>query len=639
MTIRFKLLSCILALVSVLAMVGGVGYFASAVSDAKSYTIVVDRVVPLQQLKRVADAYAVSIVDTSHKVRAGSLSWEQGASNLKSALAAIAVDWAAYAATQMTGEENGLAAEVVASMAAAVEPMARLGTIFVTQDHDGLAQFCEKTLYPVIDPISERIGSLIDLQGRVALQEYSAAHALNQTIVGIFIALGALSLVVVVIGGYTTIQTVGNSLAKLESATRKIADGQFDTLVPFPTRRDEIGRMARAVEVFRVNGLKFRELTDAEAARVVSDKQARQQMLLELQRAFGLVVDAAVAGDFSSRVSDRFPDAELNALAISVNDLVETVERGLGETTKVLTALANTDLTVRMTGEYRGAFAKLKADANRVADNLARIVGQLGQTSHALKGAMDDMLAGADDLSQRTTKQAAALEETSAAMEQLATGVSTGAERANDAARSAQLLTTTAEEGGRVIGEATDAMVRISTSSTAISDIIRLIDDIAFQTNLLALNASVEAARAGDAGNGFAVVAVEVRRLAQSAAGASSEVKMLIEQSSKEVTSGTKLVEDAAKRLTEILTVAHRTSALMTAMAADSQEQATAIVEVNLAVRQMDEMTQRNATLVEQTNAAIEQTEARAQELDSIVRVFTVEKRVERERPIRAAIA
>ena len=174
------------------------------------------------------------------------------------------------------------------------------------------------------------------------------------------------------------------------------------------------------------------------------------------------------------------------------------------------------------------------------------------------------------------------------------------------------------------MSQANQAMERISASSAKISNIIGMIDDIAFQTNLLALNASVEAARAGEAGKGFAVVAVEVRRLAQNAAEASSEVKALIEQSGEEVAGGTRLVAAAAGKLNDMLDAIKTNAAQMQDIARDSREQASSIEEVNTGVRQMDEMTQHNAALVEQTNAAIEQTEARAAELDRIVDVFTL---------------
>jgi methyl-accepting chemotaxis protein len=175
------------------------------------------------------------------------------------------------------------------------------------------------------------------------------------------------------------------------------------------------------------------------------------------------------------------------------------------------------------------------------------------------------------------------------------------------------------------MSEANDSMERISASSSKISNIIGMIDDIAFQTNLLALNASVEAARAGDAGKGFAVVAVEVRRLAQTAANASSEVKSLIEQSTHEVRTGSRLVSDAGEKLATMLEGVKENAALIDGIAQASQEQAAAIVQVGTAVRQMDVMTQHNAALVEETNAAIEQTETQASELDHIVEIFVLE--------------
>jgi methyl-accepting chemotaxis protein len=323
-------------------------------------------------------------------------------------------------------------------------------------------------------------------------------------------------------------------------------------------------------------------------------------------------------------VAANFPDSEINNLAGSVNALLETVDGAVRETGDVLAALAAADLTQRMAGSYEGAFAKLSDSANTVADRFSDIVGQLKKTSFDLKTATGEILSGANDLSERTTRQAATIEQTSAAMEQLAQTVLANADRASGASNNAAEVTSAAEDGGAVMRLANDAMGRITESSGMISNIIGLIDDIAFQTNLLALNASVEAARAGEAGNGFAVVAVEVRRLAQSAAKASADVKSLIEQSATEVSGGTRLVADAAGKLEAMLDALRRNRVLLEGIAQQSREQASSIEEVNTAVRQMDEMTQHNAALVEETNAAIEQTEAQAVELDRIVAVFTV---------------
>jgi methyl-accepting chemotaxis protein len=348
--------------------------------------------------------------------------------------------------------------------------------------------------------------------------------------------------------------------------------------------------MAAAVQVFKENAIQVAELNAAEVVRTGQTRERSAAMALLVQE-LGSVVDAAVDGDFSQRISATFKDADLTGVATSVNNLVATVDRGLAETGDVLAALARTDLTQQVQGDYRGAFAKLKADTNAVVDNLTNVVGQLRHTSGSLKTATGEILAGANDLAERTTKQASAIEETSAAMEQLANTVTDNARRAEQASAKARIVATTADQTGQVMTRSNEAMERISSSSAKISNIIGLIDDIAFQTNLLALNASVEAARAGDAGKGFAVVAVEVRRLAQSAASASSDVKELIEQSTGEVNSGSKLVAEATQKLVSMLADVRESAELTQGISEATRDQSSAITEVTTAIRQMDEMT------------------------------------------------
>ena len=380
-------------------------------------------------------------------------------------------------------------------------------------------------------------------------------------------------------------------------------------------------------------------LAEAAAQAGEQSAQARSVMMKQLRHAFGRVVDAARDGDLSQRVEADFADGELNALAGSVNSLVETVEHGISETGSVLAALARTDLTKRMSGTYKGAFAELQRDTNALADRLTEIVAELQETSGLLKTATNEMLSGANDLSDRTSRQAATIEQTSASVEMLASTVAENARRASAASAHAGAMSKTAQDSGEVMVEASAAMERITASSSRITNIIGVIDDIAFQTNLLALNASVEAARAGEAGRGFAVVAVEVRRLAQSAAQASSEVKQLIEQSSREVEGGTKLVANVADKLLTVLAGIKETAAALNQIDRASQEQAGAIREVSTAVRQMDETTQQNAALVEEMNAAIEQTEGQANHLDDLVGVFrtAVEVGFQHQRRARAA--
>jgi methyl-accepting chemotaxis protein len=200
---------------------------------------------------------------------------------------------------------------------------------------------------------------------------------------------------------------------------------------------------------------------------------------------------------------------------------------------------------------------------NQTIDRLNHIVSGLSDSASSLRTATAEIMSGTSDLADRTSRQAAAVEETSAAMEQLSSTVTDNAKRATVAREASLEVSGNARDAGTAIGNANSAMERIATSSGRISNIIGLIDDIAFQTNLLALNASVEAARAGEAGKGFAVVAVEVRRLAQSAAQASAEVKVLIEQSASEVTGGTKLVSEATERVNRVVDGIYRSTELV----------------------------------------------------------------------------
>ncbi|MCW5722506.1 MAG: hypothetical protein KIS86_15315 [Devosia sp.] len=367
------------------------------------------------------------------------------------------------------------------------------------------------------------------------------------------------------------------------------------------------------------------EMLAEEVEHATQERRAeRARTMSQLEEDFNRVVDAAIHGEFSGRISTRYDDQALANLAASINRLLETVGASIGETGRVLAALANSDLTVRMTGRYHGAFATLQNDTNGVAEQLEGVMASLRTALIALRGATGDILSGANDLSERTSKQAATIEETSAAMEQFAGAMTENAQRARHADANTQAVSRTARDGGAVMNKATEAMERITSSSAKISNIIGLIDDIAFQTNLLALNASVEAARAGEAGKGFAVVAVEVRRLAQSAAQASADVKALIEQSAGEIGAGAKLVNEAAGKLDAIVEGVDANTALMEEIARDSSAQAAAIDAVTHAVRQLDEMTQRNAALVDETNRAIAQTEMQAGDIERAVSGFKI---------------
>lgn len=424
-------------------------------------------------------------------------------------------------------------------------------------------------------------------------------------------------------------RSIEQPITRISSVMRQIADGAHALEVPFLARGDEVGDMARAVDVFRQNGLRIVSMSEEEHRAEGRRRDERAAMMRQLQEAFGEVVESAVNGDFSHRVLADFADGELNKLSSQVNALLETVDRGLAETGEVLGAIAETDLTRRVNGEFRGAFNQLKRDTNTVAQRLAETVTQLRIMSMGIKNATGELMSASLDLSQRTIRQAGAVEETSASMSQLAAAVLEHAGAAESASMKGRSARQRAEEGGDIMRSATSAMERILASSDKIANIVGVIDDIAFQTNLLALNASVEAARAGDAGKGFAVVAVEVRRLAQSAATAAADIKGLIQESSSQVRGGSALVDQASGTIVQLQAEVKESEGLAADIALQSREQSSAIAEALTVVRQLDEMTQQNSALVEQTNAAVEQTRAQAEELDRIVGMFNLPEHVE----------
>ncbi len=343
---------------------------------------------------------------------------------------------------------------------------------------------------------------------------------------------------------------------------------------------------------------------------------------LQSEAEVAAVVDAARNGDFSARLSLEGKDGFVRDIALGLNQVSAVVEESTSEFARALSAVAGGDLTVRVDSAYRGKFAELKSSINDTVDRLSTTVRTIQVTSADVGLAAREINMGADDLSKRTEEQASSLEETAATTEQLAASVKASAQASKDAAAIANDAMQAAQSGGTIAGQAVDAMARIETASQKISDIIRVIDDIAFQTNLLALNAAVEAARAGDAGKGFAVVASEVRTLAQRSSAAAKDISGLISSSNLEVGEGVKLVRQAGDQLSQILGHSRKVAATIADISSAAGEQANGIDEMSQAVAHLDEMTQQNAALSEQSAASAASLSSRIGQLNDLVAAF-----------------
>lgn len=382
-------------------------------------------------------------------------------------------------------------------------------------------------------------------------------------------------------------RTVSKMILAVQERMHSLAEGDQSSAIPYSDRADEIGDIARSVEVFRQAAIRNGQL-EAEA----EENRARA----ERERA---EMQARAEADAEQRLTKA----------------TSTLAAGLKR-------LASGDLLCEIHEEFAPRFEALRHDFNTSVQQLRGVLVSVGHSAHVVSGGSGEISQASDDLAKRTEQQAASLEETAAALEQITSNVTATSRRTGEARDIVRNTRSRAEQSGIVVGNAVTAMERIEHASKQISQIIGVIDEIAFQTNLLALNAGVEAARAGEAGKGFAVVAQEVRELAQRSANAAKEIKALIGNSEVAVSEGVKLVNDTGDGLTAIASLVQAINEHMDAIASAAQEQSVGLGEVNQAVNHMDQATQKNAAMVEEMNAASAGLAQEAASLADLLRRF-----------------
>jgi methyl-accepting chemotaxis protein len=397
-----------------------------------------------------------------------------------------------------------------------------------------------------------------------------------------------------------TVLGVRRDVSGIAGATRKLANGAVDLDIEKLQRRDELGAIVESLAVFR-------------------DNQRNLATLREQQ-------DELRAREETARL-----EREKLSAAVEAQQAEVVASLGAG-----LERLAQGDLTCRLTEAFPPEYQKLKDDYNSAIAQLQDSMKVIAGKAHGMRGGADEIAGAADDLSRRTEQQAATLEQTAAALDQITATVrktSGGVETARETVAAAK---GDAEHSGEVVTQAVAAMSEIESSSRQISQIIGVIDEIAFQTNLLALNAGVEAARAGESGRGFAVVATEVRALAGRSAQAAKEIKALISASSTQVSQGVRLVGQTGEALGRIVAHVGQINAVVAEIAASAREQATGLDEVNTAVNRMDQVTQQNAAMVEQSTAASHALSGEANDLTALLARFKIDDRGTDARPAAA---
>lgn len=489
------------------------------------------------------------------------------------------------------------------------------GTDFIRRMMNGAGEDQQRSLDTPLDHNASSYKALVRgesyegpmvLLGRNFYTEYQPIFSPQGKVIGVLnvairgdeadaVISGFLRTITLVSGGLMLVAAVGMAIVTawllrplpvITRSMRALAEGDTATPVPYAGRRDEIGTMASAVEVFRQAAIDKTRLENDAA-------ETRRRQEVERQAAQDKAEEAA------------------RQLTLATDSLADGLQK-----------MARGDLSVQIQTRFAPDLEPLRENFNQSVVQLARAFVSVSGSAYSIGNSTQELATAADNLSQRTEQQAATLEETSAALMQITQRVQKTTEETQHAHEVVNTSRTDAEHAGVVVGKTIDAMSQISESSKAISAIVGMINDVAFQTNILALNASVEAARAGDSGRGFAVVASEVRNLAHRSAEAVKEISGLINSSTEQVKAGVLSVQETGTALHRIVGQIGEINELVSNIAASTQDQATSITQLNVAMASMEQTTQQNAAVAEQSAAASHNLATMSSELQKLVSRF-----------------
>ena len=620
---RLYALVIFLSLVSVVVGIVGLSGMSKTVGGLE--TVYNDRVVPLRDLKVIADMYAVNIVDTSHKVRNGNIGWEEARKNLTEAQSVIQAKWKAYKGTVLVDQEKKLVAEIEPLFQSTQVVLDQMQDILKREDAPAMAEFTKGPLYPAIDPISNKFSELIEVQLSVAKQEYDLGH-------DAYVQSRLLSTVLLVVGtlvGFVAavliVRSVVGPLAQVQQAVTAVAqDFDYSRQVSV-NRNDEVGRTALAFnQLLQAQRDAMMQVNEAVAhlARGQLDYRITAHLRGDLERmkesinqsldsvqttmgGFNGLTRAMAAGDFSHRVQVDGIQGEFKSSLSQAMDSMRALERMLGDVGEVMGHVAQGDLAHRVTASAQGDLERLKHNINVSLDALSSAMKAVHSNTRQVAAAANETSSAIGQISDGAQNQTHAMTQVVVAVRQTATSVSDVSRNTGIASQQSQESMAIMRKGVDKMAEMVDIVNSIAVNSEKINKITEVIETIANKTNLLSLNAAIEAARAGEHGKGFSVVAEEVGKLATSSAESSQEIAQLVQQAVVEAARAVDAVKQVSGDMGQIERGFLETDRMLQRISAAMEQQSSAVEEIHSNIASLDRIAQSNAAASEEITATV----------------------------------